>query len=218
MEEKQPISPPTLNSATTEIQPSDILALQNFLTENDPMAALANDIIDPIALEFIPKNTWASWKPTSLQSLRESYFVKKNSVSRRFEHKLWNCLRITSAYPNLTKIIGVQWVSTTVIKVYKYPFAKFLNINSVDGALFHKQGNFTRHGFVELTEADAQRDLSPDICVDVDYRDVHLVYHHNASFTADSTEEIICNCKWVDPQPISRVAQLKIDPVVTTLE
>lgn len=189
---------------------NDMVALQNYLNENDPIAALCNaDIIDPIALGFIPKATWSTWKQTSVTSLHESYFSKKNSVSRRFEHKLWNCLRITTAFPNLAKIIGVVWVNNRIIKVYKKPFAKFLSINCVDGGLFHKQGNFTRHGFLDLNEQDAQRELPPEAYSDVDYRDVHLICHESGQFTTDSTEESIANCKWVDPAPTTRIAQLK---------
>ena len=194
-----------------QIVPTDMLALQNFLSEADPMTALVNsEIIDPVALGFIPKATWSSWKPTSVQGLQETYFSRKNSVSRRFEHKLWNCLRITSVFPNLTKIIGVCWIDNKNIKVYKYPFAKFLAITCVDGGLFHKQGNFTRHGFIDLNEQEAQRQLSPEQLQDVDFREVHLLVHATGEFTADATEEQIANCKWVDPSPQNRVATLAL--------
>lgn len=194
-----------------QIQTSDILALQTYLSETDPMTALCtSEIIDPIALQFIPKAAWSSWKPTSVQGLHETYFSRKNSVSRRFEHKLWNCLRITSVFPNLTKTIGVCWVDNKIIKVYKYPFAKFLAITCVDGGLFHKQGNFTRHGFIDLSEQEATRQLSPEQLADVDYRDVHLIMHSQNGFTADATEESISSCRWVDPSPTARVATLSI--------
>ena len=194
----------------TEMSQHD-LAMQSYIQDQDPLQALCNsEIIDPVALQFIPKSTWASWKPTSVQGLHDTYFSRKNSVSRRFEHKLWNCLRITSAFPNLTKVIGVCWVDNKIIKVYKFHFAKFLAITCVDGGLFHKQGNFTRHGFIPLTEPEAQQALTPDQLVDVDFRDVSLVYHQEGHFTADATEEEISGCKWVDPTPATRTAALKI--------
>ena len=197
---------------TDQILPPDMITLQNFLPDTDPMLAMCNsEIIDPVALGFIPKTTWASWKPTSVQGLHDSYFSRKNSVSRRFEHKLWNCLKITSAFPQLTKTIGVQWVTNKIIKVYKHPFAKFLAISCVDGGLFHKQGNFTRHGFIDLSEAEAQRQLTPEQLADVDFRDVHLIMHVRGEFASDASEESIANCRWIDPSPANRVATLSIN-------
>ena len=190
---------------------TDLNGLQQYLGDPDPLQALCNsEIIDPIALQFIPKATWTSWKPTSIQGLHDAYFSRKNSVSRRFEHKLWNCLRITSVFPNLTKIIGVTWLDDKVIKVYKYPFAKFLAITCVDGGLFHKQGNFTRHGFAVLSEAEANQRFTREQLQDVDYREVTLIYHTQGLFTSESTEESISNCKWEDPTPSTRIAALKI--------
>jgi len=199
------------NENQNEINSNELIALHNFLVENESVAPYFNtELIDPIALQFIPKNTWSSLKPMSIQNLRDTYFSKKNSVSRRFEHKLWNALRITSTYPNLVKHIGVVWVTDTVIKVYKFPFAKLLNISCVDGGLFHKQGNFTRHGFTDLSENEAKSEISEQDLNDVDYREVHLISHNNGSFNSNAAEESICNCRWNDPSPTTRVAALKI--------
>ncbi|EAY07180.1 hypothetical protein TVAG_197940 [Trichomonas vaginalis G3] len=196
----------------SQLNANELIALQTFLSDSDSAAALCTtEVVDPIGLQFIPKSTWANYKLTSVSALHDSYFSKKNSVTRRFEHKLWNCLRITQVFPSLTKIIGVCWVDNRIIKVYKHPFAKFLSIQCVDGALFHKQGNFSRHGFVDMSEQEAQQQLSPEAYADVDFRDVHLIYHQNGQFTADATEESIANCKWVDPAPATRVAALKLN-------
>ena len=167
------------------------------------------EIIDPVALGFIPPNTWAQ-KMYSLISLRETYFAKKNNVNRRFEHKLWNALRITTAFPQFDKIVGCVWASDKIIKVYKTPFAFLLGITTIDGGLFHKQGNFTRHGFSDMAEYDAVAALPPDQLADVDYREVHLLYTKDGSFSSTSTEQSISQCKWVNPQGASRVASLKI--------
>ena len=200
------------NEQTNEMSPSDLIALcNNFLAENESLPQLfSTELIDPVALQFIPKTSWSSSKPMNIQSLRESYFCKKNSVSRRFEHKLWNALKITEAHPSLVKFVGVVWLNERVIKVYKYHFAKLLNIACVDGGLFHKQGNFTRHGFVELSENEARTEFSSQEISDVDYRDVHLIYHSDGGFTSSSTEESILNCRWIDPTPVSRVAAFKM--------
>ena len=139
-----------------------------------------------------------------------SEVAKKNNVNRRFEHKLWNALRITTAYPQFDKIVGCVWASDKVIKVYKTPFAFLLGITTIDGGLFHKQGNFTRHGFSDMTEYDARAALPPEQLADVDYREVHLLYTKDGSFSSNSTEQSISSCKWVNPQGATRVASLKI--------
>jgi hypothetical protein len=196
-----------------EIQPSDLLVLQHLLTETEPLTALmASEIIDPIALRFIPRSAWAQ-QTTSLQSLHGDYFGRKNNVNRRFEHKLWNALRLTSAFPNMTKIVGVVWVGDSIIKVYKYPFAKFLNINAVDGGLFHKQGNFTRHGFVTVSDAEARDKIPPELLVDVDFREVLLITHPQGQFTMLSSEESISGCRWNNPTGATRVATLRFEPL-----
>jgi len=193
-----------------EIAASDMIVLQNFLNENESNNNLWQETISPLNLGFIPHSNWVSSKPMTISSLHETYFSKKNSVSRRFEHKLWNALKITTSFPNLVKVIGVTWLNNRTIKVYKHPFARLLNISCVDGGLFHKQGNFTRHGFVEMAELDARNELTQEQMADVDFRDVHLIYHQNGEFTTDSTEVTICSCRWVDPSPTPRVAALKI--------
>lgn len=199
-------------AAQAGFQQVDLAALQSLLSEgNDPIASMyTSEIIDPTELQFIPSSSWNS-KLTSLQALQETYFSRKNNINRRFEHKLWNALRITTVFPQLTKLVGVCWVSDTVFKVYKHPFAKLLNISCIDGGLFHKQGNFTRHGFISMPEQVATKQLNPEQIDDVDYRDVLLLYHSQMMFTSSSTEMTISSCKWDNPTPATRVATLRID-------
>ncbi|EAY03415.1 hypothetical protein TVAG_043610 [Trichomonas vaginalis G3] len=186
----------------------DVLTVQGS-KEAEALSALWNaEVLDPVSLGFIP-SIWKN-KPVSLANLRESYFSKKNNVNRRFEHKLWNALRITQLYPNYLPVVGVEWVSNEVIKVYKHPFAHLLGISAVDGGLFHKQGNFTRHGFVEVTEEEIKNTINQTALSDVDHRDVHIVSNKEGSFTANSTEESINTCKWVNPVGSSRVAILNV--------
>lgn len=196
----------------TELQGNDLMVLQQFLSEVEPLASLyTTECLDPLALRFIPENTWTS-RMTSLQALHEDYFGRKNNVNRRFEHKLWNALQITAAFPNMTKIVGVMWVTETIIKVYKYPFAKLLNITAVDGGLFHKQGNFTRHGFVPVTEAEARASVPAEHLLDVNFRDVLLLVHQMRQFTMTSSEVNIATCRWDNPVGAARTASLRIDP------
>jgi hypothetical protein len=195
---------------------SDLFNLQKLLAEAEPMTSLyAADIIDPIALGFVPTGSWSP-QNSSLQVLRDSYFSRKNNVNRRFEHKLWNALRITTVYPNLTKFVGVHWMNDRIIKVHKRVFAKLLNIKCVDGGLFHKQGNFTRHGFTVVLEATAKQELSTDQLLDVEFREVTLISHKDGIFRRDVDEATISHCRWENPGGATRVAALKFDSLMRT--
>jgi hypothetical protein len=208
-ESDKPPRPSLSISVPSDLPPGDLLVLQHLLSETEPMNALwSSVVIDPVALHFLPESGW-SQQMFSLQTLRDDYFGRKNNVNRRFEHKLWNALRITSAFPNMLKLIGVVWVTDSVIKVYKYPFAKLLNIPAIDGGLFHKQGNFTRHGFVVLSDGDAHLKVPPEHLFDVDFRDVLLITHQHGLFTVMSTEGTIGACKWDNPVGVTRVATLR---------
>lgn len=192
-----------------DLKPTPDMIMLNSLLENDTHKDLWNaEILDPVTLGFIP-TIWKP-KPQSLMSLRETYFSKKNNVNRRFEHKLWNALRITKTFHNYVPVVGVQWVTKDIIKVYKRSFAYLLNITTIDGGLFHKQGNFTRHGFVELSENEAKALLPESVRADVDFRDVHLLKHKDGFFTDDSTEETINYCKWDNPTGSSRIAVFNV--------
>jgi hypothetical protein len=196
----------------SDFQPNELLVLQHLLSETEPLNALyTSEVIDPVALRFLPDSGW-SQQMVSLHSLHDDYFGRKNNVNRRFENKLWNALRITAAFPNMTKLVGVVWVTDTIIKVYKFQFAKFLNIAAVDGGLFHKQGNFTRHGFVMVSDADARAKVPPEHLLDVDFREVLLLQHQHGLFTAMSSERSISTCRWDNPSGATRVATLRLEP------
>jgi hypothetical protein len=111
----------------------------------------------------------------------------------------------------MIKLVGVTWVTETIIKVYKYPFAKLLNITAVDGGLFHKQGNFTRHGFIPLSDAEAKTKVPADQLSDVDYRDVLLIMHQNLQFSLLSSEGSVNACRWDNPTGATRIASLRMD-------
>jgi hypothetical protein len=196
--DKAPLSGLSL-SVPSDFPPGDLLVLQHLLSETEPMSILhSSEVIDPVALQFLPEAGW-SQQCVSLQRLHGDYFGRKNNVNRRFEHKLWNALRVTSAFPNMTKLVGVVWVSDSVIKVYKQQFAKLLNIAAVDGGLFHKQGNFTRHVFVLLSDTQAREKVAPEQLVDVDFRAVVLIEHAGRQFTTLSSRDSIGACRWDKP-------------------
>jgi hypothetical protein len=190
-------------------QEFDIASLQQLIAEAEPMAAIYTaEILDPVALGFLPASAWQP-RPVSLHYLYDTYFSRKNNVNRRFEHKLWNALAITRHYPHLIKLVGVTWMSERIIKVYKHAFAKILGIGAIDGGLFHKQGNFTRHGFVQVPDVLARQEVAEDQLADVENRDTILLWHKDQSFSMKSTEESIELCRWDNPTGAMRVATLK---------
>jgi hypothetical protein len=202
---------PAMPISDQPFQANDLLVLQHLLSETEPLTTLyTSDVIDPVALHFLPENGW-SRQIVSLHSLHDDYFGRKNNVNRRFEYKLWNALRLTTVFPNMTKLVGVVWVTESIIKVYKQTFAKLLNIAAIDGGLFHKQGNFTRHGFVILTHEEARERVPPEHVVDVDFRDVLLITHGRALFTALAGEASISSCRWENPTAATRIATLRMD-------
>ena len=197
---------PIIPQLPSDIQPADILAFSQIFADAENQ--FGAEVINPVELHFIPENTWTN-QNVSLHFLHEEYFGRKNNVNRRFEHKLWNALQITLAKPNLVKFIGVVWVTEKIMKVYKHPFAKLLKISVVDGGLLHKQGNFTRHGFISLREEDIKGQVPKEYLEDVDYKDVILITHSKEAFTMHSTEKSINECKWDNPAGATRVASLK---------
>lgn len=154
-------------------------------------------VINPQKLGFIPPNSWMD-KEMTFGYLVTSFFQKRNNASSRFSHKLYNALRLSSAYPNLVPYIGVEWITPTILKVNKFTFARLLRIKTIDGSLFHQQGNFPSHGFVELTEKESHELLTPEQLEDVDYESVRLLKHPAGIFTKDCTGTDIANCKWIN--------------------
>jgi hypothetical protein len=124
------------------------------------------------------------------------FFHRKNNPNCRFPHKLFNALAIVDRQPTMFHLIGVQWVSDKVFRVDKLVFGRLLGIGSIDGGLFHRQGNFPSHGFAELPSADIARLGIPELA-DIDHDRVRLLYHKRNTFTRTSSEEAVTRCKWV---------------------
>jgi hypothetical protein len=102
------------------------------------------------------------------------YFTRRNGVARQFEYKLYNALCITLAFPEAYEFVGAIWISDTVMKINSQVFANLLGIHTVQGGLFHKQGNFSRHEFLPVFKIG-----SPDLaelpeCAEVDDYNIRL--------------------------------------------
>jgi hypothetical protein len=111
-------------------------------------------------------------------------------------HKLYNALAITELDPAYFGLVGVAWVTDRVFKVDKVRFAKLLGIRTIDGSLWHKQGNFPSHGFVELSPADARGTLEPEQIQGVDFDIVRLVTHEANAFVRGVPPDIDDGCRW----------------------
>jgi hypothetical protein len=158
--------------------------------------------LNPHLLHFIPSTAWTNGD-VAFADLVTDFFQRKNTGNCRFVHKLYNALQITQADQICFQYIGVQWVDEIALKVDGKIFAQLLGIKSVDGGLFHSQGNFKAYGFSELTPAEADV-MPPNEMLDgIDYEHVRLLMHRAGQFVQHATEETILTCTRV-PTP-SRV-------------
>jgi hypothetical protein len=153
-------------------------------------------MFNPLQLGFIPQAIWTDGQDVKFGDLITFFFQRKNHANSRFSHKLYNALRMTTSDPSCFDFIGVKWMTDTVLVVNKSIFAQLLGIKTVDGSLFHRQGNFPSHGFVELTWAEATALLTPAEVQKIDFDTVRLLAHEQGVFVRGATLEAIEDCKW----------------------
>lgn len=153
-------------------------------------------IFNPSTLGFIPSKVWPD-KTMTFGELVCEFFQRKNNAHSRFAHKLYNALKISTADSFFAEFVGVEWITDRVLKVNKVVFGRLLGIKTIDGSLFHQQGNFPSHGFVELNQQTALEYVTPDQLIGVDYDIVRLLVHQEGIFVKNCTEESILQCKWI---------------------
>jgi hypothetical protein len=90
----------------------------------------------------------------------------------------------------------VAWITDRILKVDKVRFARLLGIRTIEGSLFHKQGNFPSHGFVEIAPEEGRRTLPPELLQDVDFDMVRLMIHGPGDFHRACGPDIMEKCKW----------------------
>jgi hypothetical protein len=151
---------------------------------------------NPHRLGFIPTTFWPD-QDCTFGELVAHFFQKKNNSNSRFSHKLFNALKIAEEDPFYVTFLGVEWVTEFILKVDKKVFARLLGIKTIDGSLFHQQGNFPSHGFIELSERAAHESLAEADFDGVDYENVRLLTHQPGIFIPGCTEEAIERCKWI---------------------
>jgi hypothetical protein len=152
---------------------------------------------NPHRLGFIPTTFWPD-QDSTFDDLVADFFQKKNNSNSRFSHKLFNALKIAEEDPFYVTFLGVEWLTEFILKVDKKVFARLLGIKTIDGSLFHQQGNFPSHGFIELSERAARESLADTDLEGVDYENVRLLTHQPGIFIRGCTEEGIEHCKWIN--------------------
>jgi hypothetical protein len=152
--------------------------------------------LNPVLVGFIPTTSWAD-KHFRFGELVREFFQRKNNANCRFSHKLFNALQLSQTGAEWAKLVGVSWLNDTILRVDKRAFARLLGIRSIDGSLFHQQGNFPSHGFIEIGAGDV-RDMCPaDLDLSgVDFENVRLLFHAEKAFRRGCTEGDIDMCRW----------------------
>jgi hypothetical protein len=133
----------------------------------------ADAVLRPLDLGFLPRADWTS-AHLSLWDLRQMYFTRRNGLARQFEYKLHNALCITAAFPAAYEFVGAVWVCDRLMKISAAAFANLLGIHTVQGGLFHKQGNFSRHGFEHVFKVSSAELAKMPECAEVDDYQVRL--------------------------------------------
>lgn len=146
-----------------------------------------NITFNPKVLGFLPTSYWASGDIT-FGELVSSFFQRKNTSNCRFPHKLFDALSIVESNPQMFNLFGVKWLNDTIFEVDKFIFGRLLGLNSIDGGLFHGQGNFPSHGFVEVFDQIEG--------INIDHDRYRIIKHKDGLFTRNSKEDSITNCKW----------------------
>ena len=152
-------------------------------------------VFEPKKLGLIPEVFWKG-DVITFSSLVSNFFRRKNNPKCRFHHKLYNALKLTSTYPNIVPILGVEWISEYIILVHKKEFAKLLGVRTVEGCLFHKQGNFPAYGFVSPSPQDLVPILGENMRRSFDYVNCKLYIHKDKKFHKGCTEKDIEDWKW----------------------
>lgn len=152
-------------------------------------------VIYPSQIGLIPHDFWRKFESITFQQMVEMYFHKRNSSPYRFTYKLYNALLISEKIPSLLPYIGATWQTNKILKIYKTPFSRLIGTRVADNSLFHKQGNFTTHGFQELTTEEA---LAKNIDVrQIDFDEIRLLIHLEDKFFRHCGEKVINSCIWM---------------------
>ncbi|KAH0786809.1 hypothetical protein GPJ56_009186 [Histomonas meleagridis] len=180
-------------------QNAHAISLPNKTEEDRKFAELCHDEtvqINPFQIGFIPHNYFRNQFYT-FGNIVGDYFQKKNNPNCRFLHKLYNAIKLGEAYPEYLIYVGISWISNEVIQVSKYRFARLLGIKTIDGSLFHRQGNFPSFGFTELSGEEIIREFGSQKLNSMDCDVDKLLKHEEGIFVRNGNiQQILEMCKW----------------------
>jgi hypothetical protein len=140
--------------------------------------------INPTALGFIPHEAWSD-QEVPFGQLVMTFFRRRNSMHCKFPYKLFNALLLTRKLPRFFPLVGIRWVTEDIFLVQKLIFAQLLGVRTIDGSLFHQQGNFPSHGFVELSFQEAKQIGAENGIFEVDATNMRFLKHANGGFTSN---------------------------------
>lgn len=204
---------PTIPQPLTEIAPKTSKSIYHFTPgqnsrncympnatlEDNQFIQICNDKnrnINPHQLGFIPHSFWPD-QTYQFGVIVRDFFHRKNHPSGRFSHKLYNALKLTESDSSYFKFTGVEWKSKEVLHVDKNRFARLLGIKSVDGSLFHQQGNFPSFGFVELSMEEIKKQFGDDMIKNSDIEVDRYLIHSPGVFVSNCSEQDIADdIKW----------------------
>jgi hypothetical protein len=196
----QPISDPPVKQIFPLLEPPPSMSILKILSLTEPRSfeeacASMHLTLHPGQLGLIPREAWPNYA-IPFGVLIVTFFQKRNSKHCRFPYKLYNALLIINQCPQFYPFVGIRWVTDEVLIVEKFVFARLLGLRSVDGGLFHQQGNFPSHGFVELSFEEAQRIAAENGVADVDSASIRFMKHRSGAFRRNCAEDVIHRIEW----------------------
>lgn len=144
--------------------------------------------IGMVPYEFFKK--YGKDQSVSITTIVKEFFRSRMTKYTKFQYKLFDMLRLSLIYPKLGDLLGCSWINDKVFMIEKNAFACALGIRTIEGSLFHKQGNFPCHGFIDCTHTifsqanDGIRYFThPNFSCLMDEKDV---FGHDISYKNDS--------------------------------
>ena len=148
-------------------------------------------------LNLVPKAAWKGER-VSFVDMCTNHFLCKSNRRVKFEHKLWNALQVTSLRPDLYPLVGVMWLSDSIIQVSRLTFGRLLGLEKSTSALFNMQGSFPTHGFDELGIEEVRK-LAHVNSPSPDFGECRFFVRRDGKFSRFSKEDDVMACIYQKP-------------------
>ena len=151
-----------------------------------PPNKVYDESINPFKLNLLPSKVFhvpEMDKPTPIYNFKSNFFVTK-SKTMRFEHKLYNALKISREEPKLIGFLGLYWKNEDTFIVNIPTFGALLGAPYPRAYLCYEAGLFAKHGFRDVTSEliNTNPEELKD-CNNIPYR------HQSGKFNVNMTEE-----------------------------